>query len=290
MTTKRRTIIRAERHDQPYFMLARSVAQNTALSYEALGLLTYLLSKPGDWVVQPDTLMRVKSGRDKVYRLLRELIAAGHVEKRAHRGDHQRIAGVEYIVYEIPRVVSPLPEKPDTVKPDTEKPDTANPHITDKREKQTTEPQKAAAVVTEPEPLPERPTVFAEYERQFGLMLTPGIADTLKDMAREYGEDWTRDAISIATNSGKRGNLRYVEGILRRWKIEGREPERPAGATVVVDEKTAWRNAQKARPNVAYDAGMDMLLPAFKDEDDRRRYITEYLAMPYVPYREEAAS
>lgn len=285
MTTKRRTIIRAERHDQPYFMLARSVAQNTELSYEALGLLTYLLSKPGDWVVQPETLMRVKSGRDKVYRLLRELIAAGHVEKRAHRGDHQRIAGIEYIVYEIPRTVSPLPEKPYTVKPDTEKPDTAKQHITDKREEQTTELQSVAVAVKEP----ERPTVFAEYERQFGLMLTAGIADTLKDMVKEYGEDWTRDAIGIATRQGKRGNLRYVEGILRRWKIEGRTAEHAATATVVVDEKTAWRNAQKARPNVLYDEAMDMLLPAFKDEEDRRRYITEYLNMPYAPLQEAAS-
>lgn len=151
-------------------------------------------------------------------------------------------------------------------------------------------PTTTAVAVKEPEPEPERPTVFAEYERQFGLMLTAGIADTLRDMVTEYGDDWTRDAIGIATRSGKRGNLRYVEGILRRWKIEGRTAETAAPATVVVDEKTAWRAAQKGRPNVRYDAAMDMLLPAFKDEDDRRRYITEYLAMPYAPLQQEVAS
>lgn len=289
MTEKRRTIIRAERHDQPYFMLARSVAQNTNLSYEALGLLTYLLSKPGDWVVQPDTLMRAKSGRDKVYRLLRELIAAGHVEKRAHRGDHQRIVGVEYIVYEIPRTVSPLPEKPYTVNPDTEKPDTANPHTTDKREEQTTEPQKAVTVV-EPEPLPERPNVYGMYERQFGMTLTPGIADTLRDMVRDYGEDWTNDALTITATSGHRGNLRYAAAILRNWQRDGREPEKTAATVAVVDEKTAWRATQKARPNVRYDTALDMVLPAFNDEDDRRRYITEYLNLAYIPLLKEAAS
>ena len=61
-------------------------------------------------------------------------------------------------------------------------------------------------------------------------------------------------------------------------------------APVVVDEKTAWRAAQKARPNVKYDAGMDMVLPAFNDEDDRRRYITEYLNLAYIPLLKEAAS
>lgn len=57
-----RTIIRAEHGEQPYFMLLRTVAQNTALSYEALGLLVYLLSKPNDWQVHPSTLTRERTG------------------------------------------------------------------------------------------------------------------------------------------------------------------------------------------------------------------------------------
>jgi DnaD/phage-associated family protein len=182
-----------------------------------------------------------------------------------------------------PDKLSPLTHQPKSVRGT---PDTAvspEPSI-DNHPTTTT----AAGAVKDPEP--ERPTVFAEYERQFGLMLTPGIADTLKDMVKGYGEDWTRDALGIATRSGKRGNLRYVEGILRRWKTEGRAGEQVAGATVAVDEKTAWRAAQKARPNVLYDEAMDMLLPAFKDEDDRRRYIIEYLNMPYAPIAEEVAS
>jgi len=60
-----------------------------------------------------------------------------------------------------------------------------------------------------------------------------------------------------------------------------------ANGSAPVDEKTAWRAAQKARPNVAYDAALDMLLPAFNDEDDRRRYITDYLKLAYVPTAEE---
>lgn len=139
------------------------------------------------------------------------------------------------------------------------------------------------------DPLPEYPTIFAEYERQFGLTISAGISDTLKDMQAEYGGEWVRDALSITATSGKRGNLRYTEGILRRWKIEGREPDR-TGTTVVVDEKTAWRATQKARPNVRYDAALDMVLPAFNDEDDRRRYITEYLNLAYIPLLKEAAS
>jgi len=134
----------------------------------------------------------------------------------------------------------------------------------------------------------QRPNVYGMYERQFGMTLTPGIADTLKDIVKDYGEEWTNDALAITATAGRRGNLRYVAAILRNWQRDGRETERLA--PVVVDEKTAWRAEQKARPNVLYDAALDMLLPAFKDEDDRRRYITEYLKLPYAPVVEEAAS
>jgi DnaD/phage-associated family protein len=186
--------------------------------------------------------------------------------------------------YVTPAKLSPLTSQPKNVRGTPGIAVSPEPSITN----HPTTTAAAVAVVTESEP--ERPTVFAEYERQFGLTLTAGIADTLKEMVRDYGDDWTRDALGITTRSGKRGNLRYVEGILRRWKIEGREPERVAGAPVVVDEKTVWRAAQKARPNVLYDEAVDMLLPAFKDEDDRRRYITEYLNMTYAPIAEEVAS
>jgi DnaD/phage-associated family protein len=152
----------------------------------------------------------------------------------------------------------------------------------------TNHPTTTTAVVVIEEP--ERPTVFAEYERQFGMTLTAGIADTLKDMVKDYGEDWTRDALGITATSGKRGNLRYVAAILRNWQRDGKDTEPARGATVIVDEKTAWRASQKARANVLYDEAVDMLLPAFKDEDDRRRYITEYLNMTYAPRVQECAS
>jgi DnaD/phage-associated family protein len=152
----------------------------------------------------------------------------------------------------------------------------------------TNHPTTTTAVVVIEEP--ERSTVFAEYERQFGMTLTAGIADTLKDMVKEYGDDWTRDALGITATSGKRGNLRYVAAILRNWQRDGKDTEPARGATVIVDETTAWRASQKARPNVLYDEAVDMLLPAFKDEDDRRRYITEYLNMTYAPRVQECAS
>lgn len=293
MTEKRKTIIRVNHKALPYFLVARSVAQNTELSYEALGLLVYLLSKPDDWQVQPETLKRHGTGRASVYKLLKELREAGHVQRVIQRDDKKHITKFEYVIYEEPLPAAErdlVSTKQEVALQETAKQEVENQHITEYRGVQSTETTTKPVVVVETETLPERPNIFRVYEEQFGMSLTMGIAETLKDMVKEYGEAWATDAITITATSGKRGNLRYAAAILRNWQRDGREPERTPAAPVVVDEATAWRNAQKARPNVRYDAALDMLLPAFKDEDDRKRYITEYLNVAYVPRVEEVAS
>ena len=101
----------------PYFSLRRKTAQDRNLSFEARGMLAYLLSKPVDWIVKPTDLEQ-QCGRDRVYRILNELIHAGYIVRTEVKEKGKHI-GIDYAVYEIP----PYPEKPDTVSPDTEKPD-----------------------------------------------------------------------------------------------------------------------------------------------------------------------
>lgn len=100
-----------------YFLMRRHTAQDERLSWEALGLLTYLLSKPDDWVIKAGDLQK-RCGRDKVYRLLSELIDAGYVVRTEVLNELSQYTGIDYEVHE-----SPLPENPDTGNPLTEKPD-----------------------------------------------------------------------------------------------------------------------------------------------------------------------
>ncbi len=127
------TVIHAPRDsDHQYFALARAVPQDERLSFEARGLLTYLLSKPADWQIQIADLQREGGcGRDRIYRLLKELRDAGYVQReRIHQPNGAFVWG-PYRVYEIPfpenaemvqemRAKQPFPEKPDTAQPDTE--------------------------------------------------------------------------------------------------------------------------------------------------------------------------
>ena len=73
----------------------------------------------------------------------------------------------------------------------------------------------SSEVITE-----KQPNIFALYEENIGL-LTPMIAEELRDAEKTYPELWIKDAIKEAVNSGKR-NWRYISAILERWATEGK--------------------------------------------------------------------
>jgi DnaD/phage-associated family protein len=66
----------------------------------------------------------------------------------------------------------------------------------------------------------EPPDIFTLYEQNIG-MLTPLIADELRDAERLYPESWIKDAIKEAVSLNKR-SWRYIAKILERWSTEGR--------------------------------------------------------------------
>lgn len=147
------SIVRAERKSQ-FYTLPNATIEDDRLSWEARGLLVYLLSKPDHWkVLVRDLVNRTKnalgkrSGRDKVYAILRELRMAGYLCMIRQRQGGE-FTGVDYEVSETPDLeagaaymaslekgrASPLPEKPDTATPDTAPPDPAKPENLDSTE------------------------------------------------------------------------------------------------------------------------------------------------------------
>ena len=78
---------------------------------------------------------------------------------------------------------------------------------------------------TEPTPEPwdatiERPNIFALYESNIG-MLSPMIADELKEAEELYPTEWIEDAFREAAVQNVR-NWRYIVRILENWEREGR--------------------------------------------------------------------
>jgi DnaD/phage-associated family protein len=66
----------------------------------------------------------------------------------------------------------------------------------------------------------ERPNIFVLYEQNIGL-LSPLLADELKDAADHYPVEWIEAAFREAVQHNKR-KWSYIRAILRRWETEGR--------------------------------------------------------------------
>lgn len=95
--------IRRAKHETDFFVCVRSVPQNTALSYEAVGMLTYLLSKPDTWDIRIGNLIREDCKETKVRTILKELRKTGHV--RLERDvDKKTKRNIEfyYTIHELP--------------------------------------------------------------------------------------------------------------------------------------------------------------------------------------------
>jgi DNA replication protein len=73
----------------------------------------------------------------------------------------------------------------------------------------------------------ERPTIFVLYEQNIG-MLTPMIAEELREAERRYPAAWIADAFREAVAGNKR-SWKYVQAILERWRTEGRGSPRGKG-------------------------------------------------------------
>lgn len=133
-------VIRAPRDSEhTYLAISRALAQDRRLSFEARGVLTYLLSKPSDWIVRVQDLQKEGDcGRDRIYRILKELKEAGYLHRDQEHLSNGTFAWGPYRVYEQPftekpdmatpqqEAAQPFTEKPYTGKPDTVKPYTEN--------------------------------------------------------------------------------------------------------------------------------------------------------------------
>lgn len=64
------------------------------------------------------------------------------------------------------------------------------------------------------------PDIFTLYEQNIG-MLTPMIADQLREATKLYPEGWIRDAIREAVSHNKR-RWSYISAILENWSSQGK--------------------------------------------------------------------
>lgn len=131
--------IRRAKHEKDFVVIHRHTAQDRNISFEARGMLLYLLSKPDTWSIQvADLAQQCQKGR--VYRILKELIEAGYIENRERKQlANGKFEWTPYILHERPVTnIVPFPEKPDMEKPVLENADILVKTDEEKIEKETT--------------------------------------------------------------------------------------------------------------------------------------------------------
>lgn len=75
----------------------------------------------------------------------------------------------------------------------------------------------------------EPPNIFVLYEQNIGL-LTPMIAEELKEAEKLYPAAWIEEAFREAVSLNKR-SWRYISRILERWSTEGKNSGEPGRDT-----------------------------------------------------------
>jgi hypothetical protein len=115
------SIKRAKRSNN-YTVLSNKVFESN-LSWRAIGVLGYLLSKPDDWQVSIANLVNhTKSsksplGRDGVYAVISELVDAGFIKREQKNESGGKFGSIEYTVYDEPLPAQPYAAEPYTANP-----------------------------------------------------------------------------------------------------------------------------------------------------------------------------
>lgn len=97
-------VIRKVRKEKEFAQISNDLINNRELSYKALGMLTYILSKPDDWQVYMSDLVRDGiEGEKSVRNGLNELIEKNYVQRyRVYNKDTGKVHHWETLVSEIP--------------------------------------------------------------------------------------------------------------------------------------------------------------------------------------------
>jgi hypothetical protein len=93
------SIIRRASDSNPFTAISNATLQDhRGLSLDSLGLLVYLLSKPLDWRVMSNSLMKEWGiGKDRYYRIVKELRDAGYMQISVYN-DEKGYRVTEYVV------------------------------------------------------------------------------------------------------------------------------------------------------------------------------------------------
>lgn len=130
------SIIRAKR-TQNFTIINNKVYERHVLSWQAMGMLGYLLSKPDDWRVVVPELVNVtkdtkkQTGREGVYNILKELEEKGYLTRKKNKD-----GTVDSFIFDEPKTGGLESAQPNEAQPNEARPNEAQPDVLIRTERQ----------------------------------------------------------------------------------------------------------------------------------------------------------
>jgi hypothetical protein len=188
----KQTIFRLDGTNRAYTKISNSLLQDSRISHEAKGLICELLSRPMDWEITVRGIVASgQSGRDKVYRMIKEAEKFGYVRPDRNRRDDGTYEKNCYIVsdcvwpegaedYPLPEnqevANHPLPGKPYPAKPYPANPPQQRKESNKEKKEQTEEASlrsASCASAAAKKPFP----IFQDVEEKVGVELVAEFSE-----------------------------------------------------------------------------------------------------------------
>ncbi|MFF5994818.1 DnaD domain protein [Lysinibacillus sp. KU-BSD001] len=198
-----------------FVVLDKGFLNNPQISWQAKGLLAYMLSLPNDWTFNiADLTTRSKNGRDATKAIVKELQEAGYIQKEQSRSERGKFGQTVFLVFETPNK-QPSTENPLTVNPTTEQPLTENSSLISNNKLNNNLLNNYDDDKATPQQ-PKKLNAFAFYEQNGFGALSAYVLEKMNAWLDDLSEELVIHAMKLAIeNNAIRWN--YVETILKDW-------------------------------------------------------------------------
>lgn len=226
-------------YENGYGLIAKKVMKDTDLSLSAKAIYSYLCSYAGNETSAFPSVKLIKHelgiSKDTFYKYMKELTNKSYITITQNRAEKGKFGHNIYSIEAIPCPKSPDTDSRDTAPPDTESWDSTSNNTTSNNITNNSSSYSSKG-------LPNR-EVYNHYERSgFGL-LNKTLMDLIDADINIFSKEWVMDAMTEAVRQNK-CKLSFVEGILRNWKADGRDPKPKK------EEKKYGNSKQSSKPGV----------------------------------------
>lgn len=212
-------IIRTNKRENPFAQIDRVMLDRADMSWQAKGLLSFLLGKPDKWQIKMSHLIKQGTcGRDAMRSMMKELESFGYVKRVPARKPNGTIDGWDFEVFESPEPTDRLKTRP-TVEPspvepsDGQSPPSNNSILSDKEESNTPKPPEGDVLFLEFMPASLKSSAFIETwtewatyrRREKKVPITPTSAKKQFKQMEETGATAAIMAMEEAMASGWQG-------------------------------------------------------------------------------------